>query len=103
MGRHASVHTEKYPKISEPEPPEKAFDYHALNPDDAKSRSYPYDGSVVFVSPDEKNHGIAAVWSTSRKINGSRWTPYSRWVTPLTKATLPFEPVFWRKFTGYED
>jgi hypothetical protein len=96
--------------LPEKDPPEalilpvrESYDYQFLNPYDADTKKYPYDGKVVILSDDDKSPGIAAVWRVSRKLNGWRWKSYGQWVTPLTNTKIVFDPVYWRKFTGYSE
>jgi hypothetical protein len=82
---------------------ETSYKYEFLNPYDADTRTYPYDGKMVIVSDDDKSVGITAMWRVSRRLEGWRWKSYGEWVTPLTNVKIGFEPMYWRKFTGYTE
>jgi len=96
--------------LAEPTPPEvqklpelESYDYQFLNPYDADTKTHPYDGKIVILSDSEKIPGVAAIWRVSRKLEGWRWRTYSQWVTPLTNVKISFDPVYWRKFSGYSE
>ncbi len=103
MPRQSTASTEALIPAPEALPRAEAYDYQFLNPYDAESRTYPYDGKMAIVSDNDKNPGVAAIWRVSRRLQGWRWKSYGEWVTPLTNIKIGFDPMYWRKFTGYSE
>jgi len=86
-----------------PDPYKPVYDYRLLNPEDAETRKYPYNGETVMVSNDPDIMGFAARWRTTRQLKGWRWVKTGAWVTPLYNTSLPFEPLCWRPLSNLED
>lgn len=85
-----------------PEPEKPRYDYRELNQSDADTKTYPYNGETVFVSRDPDKPGFAARWRATRRRQGWKWVKSGAWVTPLLNTSLPYEPLFWRRFSNSE-
>jgi len=86
-----------------PAPPKQEYGYQALNPDDADTRTYPYNGETVRVSNSPDNPGFEAKWRATRQLKGWKWVKTGAWVVPLYNIRLPFEPLYWRPLSNLED
>lgn len=95
-------------EVTDPLPPESSkqespvYDYQRLNPKDAETKTYPYDGKTVMVSNDKNQMGFAAIWRITRRLEGWKWVKTGKWVTPIFNSSLPIDPVYWRKFSNME-
>ncbi len=95
---------ESVPEVpTPPVAPNPAYDYRLLNPEDAETRKYPYNGETVMVSDDADRPGFAAKWRATRQLKGWKWIKTGAWVIPLYNTSLPFEPLCWRPISNLED
>jgi len=103
MPRWPAQQTENQEQEKTPTTPKSSYNYQELNPDDAETRSGPYNGETVIVSSNPESIGCAARWRPTRQLKGWRWVKTGAWVTPLYNASVPFEPLYWRRVSNMED
>lgn len=90
------------PAAPAPPPNIPVYDYQELNPEDAETRQYPYNGETVIVSDDPKYVGFAARWRSTRQLKGWKWVKTGKWETPTLNFPLQFDPLYWRKISKLE-
>jgi len=104
MPRYPNPSTDNISPPSVPPTPVKSiYDYRLLNPEDAETRKYPYNGETVMVSDDTEAPGFAAKWRSTRQLKGWKWVKTGAWVIPLYNTSLHFDPLCWRPLSNLED